>query len=45
MRLVFFIAIIRNISRAAQYPDIFLVEKDEYTKALEIIKENYQHVH
>ena len=45
IRLVFFIAIIRNISRAAQYPDIFLAEKDGYTKALEIIRENYQHVH
>ena len=37
--LLFSIAIIRYISRSAQYPTIFLSEQNDYAKALNLIKE------
>jgi|GEM_PF-2049681 len=37
--LLFSIAIIRYISRSAQYPAVFLSEHDEYIKALNLINE------
>jgi len=37
--LLFSIAIIRYISRSAQYPTIFLSEQDDYAKALNLINE------